>query len=95
MATIRALWDSNGALVSRDSPFFPLHNATFALPPYRGNWPEIWVAAHGPRTMRIAGRYADGWFPGTTRATNMASNSTSCERQRRTPGATRWPSRRP
>ena len=68
VATIRALWDSNGELVTRDSPFFPLHNATFALPPYRGKWPEIWIAAHGPRMMRATGRYADGWFPGTTRA---------------------------
>jgi phthiodiolone/phenolphthiodiolone dimycocerosates ketoreductase len=68
VATIRALWDSNGDLVNRDSPFFPLHNATFALPPYKGKWPEIWIAAHGPRMMRATGRYADGWFPGTTRA---------------------------
>ena len=68
MATIRALWDSDGELVSRESPFFPLHNATFALTPYKGKWPEIWVAAHGPRMIRAAGRYGDGWFPGTTRA---------------------------
>ena len=69
VATIRALWNSNGELVTRDSPFFPLHKATFALPPYKGKWPEIWIAAHGPRMMRATGRYADGWFPGTTRAT--------------------------
>jgi len=68
MATIRALWGSNGELVNRDSPFFPLRNATFALTPYKGKWPEIWIAAHGPRMIRAAGRYADGWFPGTTRA---------------------------
>jgi phthiodiolone/phenolphthiodiolone dimycocerosates ketoreductase len=35
----------------------------FALPPYRGKWPEIWVAAHGPRMLRITGRYADAWVP--------------------------------
>ena len=64
LATIRALWDSSGELVTRDSPFFPLHNAIFELPPYRGKWPEIWVAAHGPRMLRATGRYADGWFPG-------------------------------
>ncbi len=63
LATIRALWDSAGELVSRDSPYFPLRNAMFALPPYRGRWPEIWVAAHGPRMLRITGRYADGWVP--------------------------------
>ncbi|OBG15726.1 photosystem I reaction center subunit VIII [Mycolicibacterium celeriflavum] len=63
MATIRALWDSGGELVTRDSPFFPLHNAVFDLPPYRGKWPEIWIASHGPRMLRATGRYADAWFP--------------------------------
>lgn len=65
IATIRALWDSNGELVTRDSPFFPLHNALFDLPPYRGKWPEIWVAAQGPRMLRITGRYGDAWVPFT------------------------------
>jgi len=63
LATIRALWDSNGQLVTRDSEFFPLRNAIFTLPPVKGSWPEIWVAAHGPRMLRATGRYADGWFP--------------------------------
>jgi phthiodiolone/phenolphthiodiolone dimycocerosates ketoreductase len=64
LATIRALWDSKGELVNRDSEYFPLRNALFDLPPYRGRWPEIWVAAHGPRMLRTVGRYADGFFPG-------------------------------
>jgi phthiodiolone/phenolphthiodiolone dimycocerosates ketoreductase len=63
LATIRALWDSGGQLVTRDSPYFPLHNAIFDLPPYRGTWPEIWIAAHGPRMLRATGRYADAWLP--------------------------------
>jgi phthiodiolone/phenolphthiodiolone dimycocerosates ketoreductase len=63
VATIRALWDSRGELVSRDSEFFPLRNAVFDLPPYRGRWPELWIAAHRPRMLRVAGRYADAWFP--------------------------------
>lgn len=63
MATIRALWDSKGELVSRDSPFFPLRNAIFDLPAYRGKWPPIWIAAHGPGMLRAVGRYADGYFP--------------------------------
>ena len=74
VATIRALWDSNGELVTRDSPYFPLHKAPFALPPYKGKWPEIWIAAHGPRMLRATGRYADGWFPGTTRATQYGED---------------------
>ena len=63
MATIGALWNSGGELVNRDSPYFPLRNAVFELPPYRGKWPEIWIAAHGPRMLRIAGRYADAFYP--------------------------------
>jgi hypothetical protein len=31
LATIRALWNSGGELVNRDSPFFPLRNAVFSL----------------------------------------------------------------
>jgi phthiodiolone/phenolphthiodiolone dimycocerosates ketoreductase len=63
VATIRALWDSGGRLISRESPYYPLRNAVFDLPPYRGKWPEIWIAAHGPRMLRAAGRYADAWYP--------------------------------
>jgi phthiodiolone/phenolphthiodiolone dimycocerosates ketoreductase len=64
VATIRALWESDGKPVTRDSEFFPLHNATFDLPPYKGKWPQLWIASHGPRMLRATGRYADGWFPG-------------------------------
>lgn len=64
LATIRALWDSRGEVVNRDSHHFPLRDAIFALPPYRGSWPEIWVAAHGPRMLAAAGRFGDAWFPG-------------------------------
>lgn len=63
LATIRALWDSHGELVSRDSSYFPLRNAVFDLPPHRGAWPPIWLAAHKPRMLRLTGRYADGWLP--------------------------------
>lgn len=64
LATIRALWESRGNLVNRESRFFPLRDALFDLPPYKGKWPEIWVAAHGPRMLRATGRYGDAWFPG-------------------------------
>lgn len=64
LATIRALWGSGGQLVNRDSPYFPLRNALFDLPPYGGKWPEIWIGAHGPRMLRATGRYGDGYYPG-------------------------------
>ena len=66
LKTIRALWDSWGKPVTRDSEFFPLKDAKMPVPPYRGTWPEIWVGGHGPRMRRAAGRYGDAWFPGVT-----------------------------
>lgn len=75
VAVIRALWNSGGNLVTRDSPYFPLHNAVFDLPPYRGKWPEIWVAAQGPRMLRITGQYGDAWVPFTiSRPSDYASS---------------------
>lgn len=66
IATIRALWNSGGEPVSRDSPYFPLRDAMMAIPPYRGTRPEIWVGGHGPRMRRAAARFGDAWFPGVT-----------------------------
>ena len=48
VATIRALWNSGGALVSRESAYFPLRNAVFDLPPCRGSGPR----SGSPRTGR-------------------------------------------
>jgi phthiodiolone/phenolphthiodiolone dimycocerosates ketoreductase len=34
------------------------------LKPYRKNkYPPIWVAAHGPQMLNLAGELADGWYP--------------------------------
>jgi phthiodiolone/phenolphthiodiolone dimycocerosates ketoreductase len=60
---IRALWSSDGRPVSRPGRFFPLEDAVFDVPPYRGTRPPIWIAAHGPRMLDITGRLADGWMP--------------------------------
>lgn len=93
MATIRALWDSGGQLVNRDSPYFPLRNALFDLPPYRGKWPEIWIGAHGPRMLRAAGRYGDGYFPAfRTGRWTTRNDWRSFGPRPPTPGATRCPS---
>jgi phthiodiolone/phenolphthiodiolone dimycocerosates ketoreductase len=59
---IRLLWRSEG-YVSFEGRFFRLDGAAMGTGPYRGTFPPIWVAAHGPRTLRLAGRYGDGWLP--------------------------------
>jgi phthiodiolone/phenolphthiodiolone dimycocerosates ketoreductase len=63
VAVIRALWESEGAPVSRDGTWWPLRNALFDVPTYKGTRPPIWIAAQGPRMLDIAGRYGDGWLP--------------------------------
>ncbi|MBX6342031.1 MAG: LLM class flavin-dependent oxidoreductase [Thermomicrobiaceae bacterium] len=43
--------------------FFQLHRAPLDLQAPRGRAPRIWVAAHGPRMLRLTGQYGDGWYP--------------------------------
>ena len=63
LAIIRRLWQSGGEPVDFDGAFWPLRKALFATPLYRGKAPTLWVAAHAPRMLGLAGRYADGWYP--------------------------------
>jgi phthiodiolone/phenolphthiodiolone dimycocerosates ketoreductase len=59
---IRLLWDSSGP-VDFDGKFFRLEDAVLGMPTYKGKQPRIWLAAHGPRMLRLTGRVADGWLP--------------------------------
>lgn len=63
LAIIRLLWGHDEP-VDFDGRFWTLRRAVLGLGPYRpGAYPPIYVAAHSPRALRIAGRYADGWLP--------------------------------
>lgn len=42
---------------------FQLNNAVMDLVPEDGLAPPIWIAAHGPRMLRLTGEYGDGWLP--------------------------------
>jgi phthiodiolone/phenolphthiodiolone dimycocerosates ketoreductase len=63
LAIIRALWESRGEPVNFDGSIWKLRDALFATPLYRGKDPTVWVAAHAPRMLGLAGRFADGWHP--------------------------------
>jgi alkanesulfonate monooxygenase SsuD/methylene tetrahydromethanopterin reductase-like flavin-dependent oxidoreductase (luciferase family) len=52
--------------VTLDAPPFRLSGATMEPAPRRPGGPPLWVGGQGPRGLRIAARYADGW--------NFASN---------------------
>jgi phthiodiolone/phenolphthiodiolone dimycocerosates ketoreductase len=43
--------------------FWTLDRAVLDVDPYQGIAPPIWLGSHGPRMLRLAGRYADGWLP--------------------------------
>jgi phthiodiolone/phenolphthiodiolone dimycocerosates ketoreductase len=64
LTIIRLLWSSGGKPVSYPGRFWELRDAVFGLPLYKGKPPRLYVAAHFPRMLRLAGRFADGWLPG-------------------------------
>src|SRR5581483_1015864 len=54
LAAIRAAWESEGKPLTHHGPFHHWEHATFAVPPRRGTFPPIWVAAQGPNACRAA-----------------------------------------
>ena len=59
---LRRFLESRGP-VDYEGEFFQLDKAMMDLAPAPGRTPQIWVAAHGPRMLRLTGRYGDGWYP--------------------------------
>lgn len=59
---IRLCFESRGP-VSFSGQFYELDRAIMDLRPPAGRTPLIWLAAHGPRMLRLTGTYADGWLP--------------------------------
>jgi phthiodiolone/phenolphthiodiolone dimycocerosates ketoreductase len=62
LKVIKLLWETDG-FVNFEGQFYKLHHARLDTEPYEGRFPQIWIAASGPRMLEIAGRYADGWWP--------------------------------
>jgi phthiodiolone/phenolphthiodiolone dimycocerosates ketoreductase len=62
LKVIRLLWDTDGP-VDFEGEFYHLHHARLDTEFYDGKPPPIWLGAGGPRSLTIAGRYADGWWP--------------------------------
>jgi phthiodiolone/phenolphthiodiolone dimycocerosates ketoreductase len=63
LAIIRRLWASRGEPVVFDGAHWRLRAARLATPLAGDRPPAIWLAAHGPRTLALAGEHADGWYP--------------------------------
>ena len=46
-----------------DGPFYRFDDALMDLRAAPGRVPEVWIAAHGPRMLRLTGEHGDGWYP--------------------------------
>ncbi len=60
---MQRLWHSRGEPITFDGSFWKLDKAVFRTPLYNHRAPCVWLAAHAPRMLGLAGRYADGWYP--------------------------------
>jgi len=63
LTILRLLWESKGRPITYEGRFWKLRDAVFNLPFYNGKPPRIWIAAHAPRMLELAGRFGDGWIP--------------------------------
>jgi phthiodiolone/phenolphthiodiolone dimycocerosates ketoreductase len=59
---VRRCLDGRGP-IDFQGKHFRLDGALMDLPVPSGRRPDLWVAAHGPRMLRLTGTYGDGWYP--------------------------------
>jgi alkanesulfonate monooxygenase SsuD/methylene tetrahydromethanopterin reductase-like flavin-dependent oxidoreductase (luciferase family) len=75
IATLASLFSEAGRKppgVSRDDPFYRLHEATLEPAPVRPQGPPIWLGVQRRRGISLAVRYADGWPMPGNEAGNVA-----------------------
>lgn len=87
---MRLLWSTTKP-VDFHGKFHTLENAVLGLEPHEGVPPQVWIAAHGPRMLRITGRLGDGWLPTNIKpdayATKLAAIREAAEGAGRDPEA--------
>ena len=62
LTVIRALFDTPEP-IDFDGEFTTLREMTLGLRPHGTQPPPVWLAAHRPKGLALAGRTADGWIP--------------------------------
>jgi len=58
--------------VTREDPFYPLHDATLEPAPLRPGGPAVWLGGQRTRGIALAARFADGWIMPGNRAGDVA-----------------------
>lgn len=59
---IRRCFEARGPF-DHSGEFYQFERAMMDLAPAPDRTPQLWIAAHGPRMLRLTGRYGDGWYP--------------------------------
>ena len=59
---LKRLWQEEEPF-SFEGEFYTLDNGFLQLAPVQKPHPQIFFAANGPRSLRLVGRYYDGWLP--------------------------------
>lgn len=59
---IRICLSSQGPIDFKGN-YYTLDGALMDLKPPKGKAPELWIAGHGRRMLRLTGIYGDGWYP--------------------------------
>ena len=75
VATLAALFSEASGRprgVSRDDPYYPLHEATMEPRPVRPGGPALWLGGQRRRGIALAARFADGWIMPGNRAGDVA-----------------------
>ncbi len=70
MEICRLLW--RGEPVTFEGRYWNLTDATLLPTPHRPGGPPFWVGGNGPTSLRIAGRYADAYFPNSATPERLA-----------------------
>jgi phthiodiolone/phenolphthiodiolone dimycocerosates ketoreductase len=63
LEVMKRLMRAGSEKVDFEGKHFRLKDAVMGLDPYGDDLPETWLAAHGPRMLRLTGEYGDGWLP--------------------------------
>lgn len=71
LEVLRRLW-ATGEPVDFEGRYYRLSGAVCGLASHVPA-PPVWLAAHGPRTLQLTGRVADGWIPAAHGPTAYAS----------------------
>ena len=53
----------DGTSLRFEGRFFRIDDGHLDLRPGKAGRPQLWVAAHGPRMLKLTGRFGDGWYP--------------------------------